>query len=119
MLPRRHRLTRPREFTAVLRGGRDGARSRRAGTAVLTVHGSCTDPSGSRPARVGLIVSAAVGNSVVRHRVSRRLRAQVAARLERLCPGTDLVVRALPPAAAASSAELGTALDRALARVGR
>lgn len=71
------------------------------------------------PPRVGFVVSKAVGNSVVRHRVVRRLRAQVAERLTRgvVPDGTDLVVRAQPPAATASSAELGSALDSALDRV--
>lgn len=112
MLPRHHRLTRPREFSAVLRGGH----GRRAGTALLVVHSRTgTDPG--QPARVGFIVSGAVGNSVVRHRVTRRLRALFQHRMAVLPGGTDLVVRANPAAAAASSAELASALDRALERV--
>jgi len=70
------------------------------------------------PVRVGLIVGKSVGGSVVRHRVSRRLRAQLAARLDRFAAGTGVVVRALPEAALASSAELGRDLDRALERLG-
>ncbi len=70
-----------------------------------------------RPPRVGFVVSRAVGNSVVRHRVVRRLRALVAERLPGLPEGTDLVVRAQPPAATAASPELAAALDRALDRV--
>ena len=68
--------------------------------------------------RVGFVVSKAVGNSVVRHRVSRRLRHQMAERLGQLPVGAAVVVRALPPAAAASSAELGKDLDAALRRLG-
>lgn len=71
----------------------------------------------TRPPRVGFVVSRAVGNSVVRHRVVRRLRALLAARLTMLPAGTDLVVRAQTAAATASSAELGAALDQALERV--
>ena len=90
-------------------------RRRRAGSALLVVHcAMTTDPS--RPARVGFVVSKAVGNSVVRHRVVRRLRALVAPRLAALEPSTDLVVRANPAAAQASSAQLAEALDRGLAR---
>lgn len=59
-------------------------------------------------------MSKAVGNAVVRHRVARRLRHLVAARLADLPTGAILVVRALPPAAAASSAELADDLDSAL-----
>lgn len=68
--------------------------------------------------RVGFVVSKAVGNSVVRHRVSRRLRHQMAERLGQLPAGTAVVVRALPPAATASSAEIGKDLDAALRRLG-
>jgi ribonuclease P protein component len=51
---------------------------------------------------------------VVRHRVTRRLRHLVAARLDTLPAGSMLVVRALPPAATASSAELAADLDSGL-----
>jgi ribonuclease P protein component len=60
------------------------------------------------------VVSKAVGCSVVRHRVSRRLRHLLAPRLDGLPAGALLVVRALPPAAAATSAELGEDLDAGL-----
>jgi ribonuclease P protein component len=68
--------------------------------------------------KVGFVVSKAVGNSVVRHRVTRRFRHVVSARLGTLLPGSSLVVRALPPAASASSAELALDLDAALRRLG-
>ena len=65
------------------------------------------------------MVGKAVGNSVVRHRVTRRLRAVVGAELHRLPPTADLVVRARPEAATAASAELhrdlSAGLDRLLA----
>jgi ribonuclease P protein component len=73
-----------------------------------------------RPAspRVGLVVGRAVGNSVVRHRVSRRLRAAAAGELHRLPPSADLVLRARPEAAAADfgtlRADLAAGLDRLL-----
>jgi ribonuclease P protein component len=62
-------------------------------------------------------VSKAVGNSVVRHRVSRKLRHLVRDRLGTLTPGSTLVIRALPAAATASSAELGSDLDAAVRRL--
>ena len=68
------------------------------------------------PALVGLVVSRAVGPAVTRTRVKRRLRHLTAQRLERLSPGSLLVLRANPPAATATSAELGADLDRALDR---
>lgn len=69
-------------------------------------------------ARAGFVVGKAVGNSVVRHRVTRRLRAIVGAELHRLPPTADLVVRARPEAATAPSAvlhrDLSAVLDRLL-----
>ncbi|MGO0575817.1 ribonuclease P protein component [Ornithinimicrobium panacihumi] len=119
MLPKRHRLTRPEDYRSVLRGG-DGRRRRRVGTDLLVVHAALADnPELTRPPRVGFVVSKAVGGSVVRHRVVRRLRAQMAGRLDLLDAGTDLVVRAQPPAAQASSAQLGEALDHSLGRIRR
>ena len=66
---------------------------------------------------VGLVVSKAVGGAVLRNQVKRRLRHLARERLTSLPGSAVLVVRALPPAATASSAELGADLDRALGRV--
>jgi ribonuclease P protein component len=66
---------------------------------------------------VGFVVSKAVGGSVVRHRVARRLRAQLARRLASLPAGSGTVVRALPEAADVTSEQLGAGLDRALAKL--
>jgi ribonuclease P protein component len=63
------------------------------------------------------VVSRAVGNSVIRHRVVRRLRALCAERLDTLPAGSELVVRALGGAGEASYPELGADLDRCLQRV--
>lgn len=68
-------------------------------------------------ARAGFVVGKAVGNSVVRHRVTRRLRAVVAAELHRLPATADLVVRVLPEAAAASSDVLRRDLDAGMSRL--
>jgi len=68
--------------------------------------------------RAGFVVGRTVGNSVVRHRVTRRLRAVVLGELHRLPPTADLVVRARPEAAEATSErlrhDLATGLDRLL-----
>ncbi len=63
---------------------------------------------------VGLVVAKSVGGSVVRTRVKRRLRHLMAARIDALPAGTEVVLRALPPAAAAGSTELGADLDHCL-----
>ncbi len=67
--------------------------------------------------RFGLIVSKAVGTAVVRHRVARRLRHICAPLIAELPADTDIVIRALPGAAAASSAELDQQLRAALRKL--
>jgi ribonuclease P protein component len=79
----------------------------------LVVHVLATQQP--RPGRAGFVVSAKVGNSVVRHRVTRRLRPLVREELVSLPAGTSLVVRALPSAATATSTELGSDLRSGLA----
>lgn len=86
----------------------------------LTATGPTTSPpTGAVPAgpRVGFVVSKAVGNSVVRHRVTRRLRHLLRDRIGTLPGDCSLVVRALPAAAGSSSAELAEDLDAALTRL--
>lgn len=111
MLPARARLRARADFTATVRQGRRGR------SELVLVHLMTASGDADGPARAGFVVSRALGPAVVRNQVKRRLRSLVAARLDLLPDGSRLVVRALPPAAAASSAQLGTALDRALRRV--
>jgi ribonuclease P protein component len=110
VLPAPARLRRREDFTLAVRRGR------RAGRNTLVAH--YLAPEDHVPvARVGFVVGRAVGNSVVRHRTARQLRHLVRDRLDRLPAGSLLVVRALPPAAAADSATLGRDLDAALSRL--
>lgn len=111
MLDRAHRLRRRKEFSDVVRTGR------RAGRATLVVH--LHRSGGPAPPRAGFVVSRAVGGAVVRNRVRRRLRHLVRDQLCQLPPGTMLVVRALPAAAGARPARLGTDLTGALRAVTR
>lgn len=108
MLPSEHRLRSSTEFTEVVRRGRRGSRP------LLTVHllAGADDPV---PSRAGLVVSKAVGGSVVRHRTARRLRALLRERLPALPAGSRLVVRAAPAAGTAPSSALAVDLDAALA----
>ena len=123
VLPAGARLRRRSDFAATLRAGR--GRTGGSGPNLLVVHVSLgsadsADASDLLPPRAGFVVSRAVGGAVVRNRVRRQLRHLVAARLGGFPAGTRLVVRVLPPAATASGAQLGTALDSALsARVPR
>ena len=134
MLPATHRLTRGEDFSVALRHGV------RAGRPRLVVHVAVPRADEPLPAevavaadvpaelehplqrlrptdppRVGFVVSRAVGGSVVRHRVQRRLRHLVRPLLPDLPGGALVVVRALPPAGGATSAELDGDLRPALA----
>ncbi len=80
---------------------------------------SPAEPATARPARAGFVVAGKVGNSVVRHRIARRLRPLVRVTLDDLAPGTDLVVRALPAAATAPSSVLADDLRAGLAKAQR
>ena len=94
------------------------------GSETLVVHLLTPNPAVERAAgdraaaqtRAGFVVGRAVGNSVLRHRVQRRLRHLCRDRLDRLPRGSELVVRALPPAGRATYQELGADLDRCLVR---
>jgi ribonuclease P protein component len=111
------RLRRREDFTATVRNGR------RAGHGALVVHVSPATPDPTNPARepsrAGFVVSRAVGGAVVRNLVQRRLRHLMRAELDRLPPGTDVVVRALPAAATRRYADLGADLSAALAAATR
>jgi len=100
------------EFTAALRDGR------RIGRPLLVAH-ILIRPGSDEPAKIGLVVSRAVGPAVVRNRVKRRLRHLARGYLHVLPGGSLLVLRANPPAATASYADLADELGsvfRALLR---
>jgi ribonuclease P protein component len=115
MLPAPNRMRDSRDFAATVRRGRRAARP------TLVVHlaavGSDGDAQGGE-IRVGLVVSRAVGSAVVRNRVKRRLRAELARRVANLPAGSRVVVRANPDAATSTSRRLAADLDGALRRLG-
>ena len=114
-----HRLTGSAQFSLATRTGR------RASSGTLVVHLARPDdadpesggPSRDDPARIGFVVSRAVGNAVTRNRVKRRLRELVREQGESVPDGSLLVVRALPKTAGASYAELRFDFARCLTRV--
>ncbi len=83
----------------------------------MVVHATATGTRTGLPPRAGVVVSRAVGNAVVRNRTKRRLRGVLASRLGDVPAGTDVVVRATPAAATATSAQFGAELGRLLPRV--
>jgi ribonuclease P protein component len=103
-------MRRSGDFTSVVRAG---ARTRRG---CLVVHVEPDLYAAATP-KIGLVVGKSVGGSVVRHRVARRLRGQLATRLAALPEGSGVVVRALPDAASATSTRLGADLDAAFGRL--
>jgi ribonuclease P protein component len=109
VLPAAHRLTDSESFRRAVRSGR------RAGSDTLVVH--LHEQVAATGPRVGFVVSRAVGNSVTRHRVQRRLRHLAREQISSLPGSAVLVVRALPAAARASSSELRADLGRCLQRV--
>lgn len=110
VLPAAHRLRRSADFGRTVRQGV------RAGRSTMVVH-LLSPAERDEPTMVGFVVSKAVGNSVHRNLVKRRLRGSMAGRIDRVPTGSSVVVRALPAAAAASFADLERDLDSCLARV--
>jgi ribonuclease P protein component len=114
MLPAAHRLRRSVDFERTVRRGT------RAGRSTLVVHLLVSDEnvpdSRSGTPQVGFVVSKAVGNSVQRNLVKRRLRAAALGHLSVLPPAARAVVRALPASAGATYADLDRDLDSSLRR---
>nr|WP_255476852.1 MULTISPECIES: ribonuclease P protein component [unclassified Corynebacterium] len=99
------------------------SRGRRAGSRTVVLHVWEGDPAAEPVVvggpRFGLVVSKSVGNAVVRHRVSRRLRHLCLRMAPRLAPQTQVVVRALPAAAEASSSVLERDIMKAWGKIAR
>lgn len=110
MLPATQRVRRRGEFSATVRQGR------RAASPLLVVHLLPGSAEATETARAGFVVSKAIGTAVARNKVKRRLRHAMVPVLADLPRGSLVVVRALPAAASASSAELSSSLARAVGR---
>nr|WP_211354451.1 ribonuclease P protein component [Stackebrandtia albiflava] len=108
-MPAAARVRRSADFSAVLRHGR---RARRGGVVVHAGRRADPHPTG---ARVGFVVSKAVGGAVTRNLVKRRLRHLAAQHLPDWPADTDFVVRALPDAATAGYDRLDDDLTAAVA----
>lgn len=70
----------------------------------------------SQTNRCAFAVGKNVGNSVVRHRITRQLRHVMADRMDLFPQGSQIVVRALPGTASADFASLAENVDFALGK---
>lgn len=89
MLAAQHRMRSSRDFQSVRRNGK------KILVPGLVIH-IYTGMYGLTPSRVGLTVGKDCGNSVQRHRASRRIREIMRPVVQRLPVGTGLVVKSLP-----------------------
>jgi ribonuclease P protein component len=105
-----NRITRAADFRETVRRGR------RSPTPYALVYLANRDPDA--PTRFGFIVAKSVGNSVVRHQVTRRLRAIGFEVLPRVPVGRDVVIRALPGIPEVQWSTLHTDIARAIEKVG-
>jgi ribonuclease P protein component len=110
VLPAQYRMTRSTDF------GLTVSRGVRAAQPDLVVHALHSGDDVSGMPKIGLVVSKAVGSSVERHRVSRKLRHVAFGLLSELSPGDRIVIRALPGSRHAVSARLEKQLRSALRR---
>ena len=115
MLPQQSRMRRSEDFRRVLRTGRGAGGSVVAGHLLLA--GSDGPVRSGDPAKVGFIVSRAVGSAVVRNRVKRRFRELMRRRVASLPGGCLLVLRAYPAAASARQEDLAADLDLVIGRL--
>jgi ribonuclease P protein component len=97
VLAKANRVTSATDYRRLVRSGR------RARGALTLAYGRRTDPG--EPLRVGVIVARNVGGAVVRNRVRRRIKAATWPLTSEVM-GLDVVVRALPAAAAATWPDL-------------
>lgn len=109
MLPTSVRLRKSQEISKTLKSGK------RYPAKFLVFHIA----KGQTPeTRFAFAVGKNVGNSVVRHTVTRRLRHLVMENYPKFPSGSDVVVRALPGIEQANHLELQANFDTALAKVG-
>lgn len=108
MLPAALRLSATTQITATLRAGR------RHANPYFVLHVVKTNDSS---AKFAFAVNKKVGNSVVRHRITRQLREVVAHNLPLVPVGSHIVVRALPAIRQASFAQLGQAFCETIGKV--
>jgi ribonuclease P protein component len=109
MLPTSARLRKSPEITQTIKNGK------RYPAKFLVLHIA----KGKTPeTRFAFAVGKNVGNSVVRHRITRKLRHLVMDNYQKFPTASNVVVRALPGIDGISAQEFRTNFDTALAKVG-
>ena len=106
-------MRRGAEFALTVRTGARAGRPLVVGHLLVRADGG----QDREPARVGFVVSRAVGSAVTRNRVKRRLRELMRGYLQSLPGGSLLVVRANAAAAHASQPDLAADLDLVIGRL--
>jgi ribonuclease P protein component len=110
MLPASARLRKSSEISAVMKSGT------RFSAKLVVLHVAQSSDEGSK---VAFAVGKNVGNSVVRHRVTRQLRHAISPLIGQFPTGSHVVVRALPGASQASFNELTENLKFSLAKLSK
>lgn len=109
MLPSNVRLRKSLEISRTLKNGK------RYSANFLVFH---IAKGSTAESRFAFVVGKTVGNSVIRHKITRRLRHLVMSNYAKFPKGFDVVVRALPGIESATHHELQKNFDVALAKVG-
>ena len=107
MLPKQNRLTSTKDFQNVTKTGV------RVYSDVAVIY-ALANPTSQKNSQVGLIVSKVVGNSVVRHKVSRHIRSVVKDLLETIPGNIQIVIRALPAITEKDFTELNKILTESI-----
>jgi len=110
MLPASARLRKSSEISAVMKSGT------RFSAKLVVLH---VAQSTDKDTKVAFAVGKNVGNSVVRHRVTRQLRHAISPLLGNFPAGSRVVVRALPGANQADFTQLSENLEFALSKVAK
>jgi ribonuclease P protein component len=110
MLPASARLRKSSDISAVMKSGT------RFSAKLVVLH---VAQGSSEQSKVAFAVGKNVGNSVIRHRVTRQLRHAITPLLPVMPSGSHVVVRALPGAGSASFAQLSENLNFVLAKANK
>ena len=107
MLPKKHRLNLSKDFEKVTKKGV------KVNTEIAVIY-AIANPLTQNNSQIGLIVSKIVGNSVVRHKVSRQIRNVVKEVLNKIPNNIQIVIRALPKINEIEFLEIENVLTKAI-----